>query len=85
MLTKTKLNTIDRWISKALNDLGSSHEEFLSANTALKEYNDMKGATKFLRILTQTIFKYADIRIEMVYKCCQIVNKVDLFWMSKFY
>ena len=46
MLTKTKLNTIERWISKALNDLGSSHEEFLSANTALKEYNDMKGATK---------------------------------------
>ena len=42
MLAKTKLNTIEVLISKALANSCVSHEEFVLVNDVLKEYDDMK-------------------------------------------
>ena len=41
-LAKTKSNTMEVLISKALIDPCISHDEFISINNVLKEYNDMK-------------------------------------------
>ena len=46
LLAKTKLNTIGVSISKALIDLIISHDEFVSVNNMLKEYDDMKEKIK---------------------------------------
>ena len=42
MLAKTRLNSIEVLIYKALIDSGVSHDEFLSVNNMIKEYDDMK-------------------------------------------
>ena len=42
LLRKDKLNTIEVLISKALIDTYISHEEFVSVNNVLREYNEMK-------------------------------------------
>ena len=46
MLAKTKLNTMEVLISKALTDTNASNDEFASVIYVLKEYNDLKEATK---------------------------------------
>ena len=43
-LAKTKLNPIEIFISKALTDLSISHDEFVSVNNVLKEYDDKKNS-----------------------------------------
>ena len=42
MLARTKLNTVENLISKALIDSSMSHDEFVSVNNMLKEYDNMK-------------------------------------------
>ena len=42
LLAKSKLSSIEVLNSKALIDSNISHDEFVSINNALKEYNDMK-------------------------------------------
>ena len=49
MLTKTKLNSIEVLISKALIDSNSSHDEFVLINNVLKEYDHMKEEIKNLK------------------------------------
>ena len=51
-LTKTKFNTIEVLISRALTNSYISHNEFALANTVLREYGDMKEAIKNLKIST---------------------------------
>ena len=46
---KTKLNSIEVLICKALIDLNISHDEFILVNNVLKEYDDMKKETKNLK------------------------------------
>ena len=46
MLAKTKLNKKGVLISNALIDSSISHDEFMSVNTMLKEYDDMKEEIK---------------------------------------
>ena len=46
MLAKTKLNTIEVLISKALIDSSISHDEFVSEDIVLKEYDEMKEEIK---------------------------------------
>ena len=46
MLAKTKLNTEEALISKDLIDSDISHDEFVSVNNVLKEYDDMKEEIK---------------------------------------
>ena len=46
MQAKTKLNTVEVMISKALIDSNISHEEFVLVNNVLKEYNGMKEEIK---------------------------------------
>ena len=46
LLAKSKLNSIEALISKALIDLYPSHDEFLSLNNVLIEYNEMKKEIK---------------------------------------
>ena len=48
LLTKSKLNSIEVLISKALIDSVISHDEFVLINNLLKEYNEMKEAIKNL-------------------------------------
>ena len=42
MLAKTKLNTIEVLIFKIFIDSNIGHDEFLSENNMLEEYDDMK-------------------------------------------
>ena len=58
MLVKSRLNSIEVLISKALIDSNMSHDEFVLINNVLKEYDNMKEETKkfkdlnsFLKIL----------------------------------
>ena len=46
------LNSIEILISKALIDSCISHDEFISENDALKEYDDMKKEVKNLKAST---------------------------------
>ena len=45
-LEKSKLNTIKVLISKALIDSNNIHDEFVSANVVLREYNKMRKEKK---------------------------------------
>ena len=49
MLTKSKLNSIEVLISKALLDSVISHDEFVLINDVLKEYKEMKEGIKNLK------------------------------------
>ena len=42
LLARTKLDTIQVLICKALIDLYINHDEFISVNNVLREYNEMK-------------------------------------------
>ena len=44
LLRKDKLNTIEVLISKALIDSYISHNEFVSVNNVLREYNEIKNS-----------------------------------------
>ena len=46
MSAKSKLNTIEVLISKALLDSYFNHDEFVSINNVLREYNEMKEEIK---------------------------------------
>ena len=46
LLAKTKLNTIEVLISKAIIDSFTSHDEFFLLNNVLREYDDMKKKKK---------------------------------------
>ena len=46
LLGKTKLDTIGVIISKALIDLYISHDEFVSVNNLLREYNEINEEIK---------------------------------------
>ena len=48
LLAKSKLNSIEVLISKALIDSNISHDEFVLINNVLKEYDDMKEEIKNL-------------------------------------
>ena len=49
MLAKSKLNSIEVLISKALIDSNISHGKFVLINNALKEYDNMKEEIKNLK------------------------------------
>ena len=44
LLRNDKLNTIEVLISKALIDSNISHDEFVSVNNVLREYNEIKSS-----------------------------------------
>ena len=46
LLEKRKLHTIEALISKSLIDSYISHDEFVSINNSLREYNEMKEEIK---------------------------------------
>ena len=48
-LVKSKLNSIEFLISKALIDSVNSHDEFVLINNVLKEYNEIKEEFKNLK------------------------------------
>ena len=49
LIAKTKLNSTEVLISKALIDSNISHDEYFSINKVLKEYDDMKEEIKNLK------------------------------------
>ena len=54
-LAKSKLNKASNKVSKALIDSSISHDEFVSTNNVLKEYNKMKEEIKKLKDLIKFI------------------------------
>ena len=52
LLAKSKLNSIEVLISKALIDSNISHDEFILINDVLKEYDNMKEEIKNLKTST---------------------------------
>ena len=46
LLAKTSLNTIEVLISEALIDAYINHDELVSVNNVLREYNEMKEEIK---------------------------------------
>ena len=46
LLAKSKLNSIEVLIYKALIDSNISHDKFILINNVLKDYDDMKEETK---------------------------------------
>ena len=58
MKGKSKLDTIEVLIPKALINSYISHDEFVSVNNALREYNEMKEEKKILKLLWNTLYKY---------------------------
>ena len=52
MLAKTKLNSIEVLISKALINSYISHDELVLVNNVLKEYDDMKEENENLKTST---------------------------------
>ena len=46
LLAKNKLNTIEFFFSKALNDSYINYDKFISVNNVLQEYNEMKKEIK---------------------------------------
>ena len=49
LLAKSKLNSIEVLISKALIDSNISHDELVLTNNVLKEYDDIKQELKNLK------------------------------------
>ena len=48
-MAKSKLNSIEVLISKALMDSNINQDEFVSINNVIKEYDDMKEKRKNLK------------------------------------
>ena len=48
LLGKDKLNTIEVLISKALIDSHIIHDEFVSVNNVLREYNEIKSCIRYI-------------------------------------
>ena len=65
LLAKSKLNSIEILISKALIDFSISYDEFVLINDVLKEYDYMKEETK------STNDKYLNINFN--YKCLKYI------------
>ena len=69
MLGKDKLNTIEVIISKSLIDPYFSHDEFVSVNNVLREYNEIKEEIKNLEI---SVIYY----IKTMENYCSVVKKI---------
>ena len=80
MLAKTKLNTIEVFISKALTDSNICHDLFMLINNKLEEFDDMKkeiknsSSTKWIFIVLNfwcllKIKRKIDAKISL-YSCC---------------
>ena len=70
MLAKSKWNSIDVLIYKALIDLNISHDEFVLMNNVPKDYDNFKEKIKNLK--TWKLIKTFDIFINNVTLECQI-------------
>ena len=57
LLAKTKLNTIEVLISKALIDSYINHDKIVSVNNVLREYNEMKDEIIYLKMLFNILNK----------------------------
>ena len=60
MVRKTKLNTMQFLISKALFDSNINHGEFVAVNNVLKEYDNMNEENMKI---------YENMKILMINKC----------------
>ena len=57
LLGKDKLNTTEVLIFKALIDSYINHDEFVSVNNILREYNDMKNEIKNTETSVDILYK----------------------------
>ena len=77
MIRKAKLDTIEILISKALIDQYIGHDKFVSINSVLKEYNEMKEEIKNPQnILEYIIWKWRRCIVSVVRKILQ--TKIQL-------
>ena len=80
MFAKSKLNSIEVLISKALIDLNISHDEFVFINNVLKQYNDTKEE---LYKLIQFIQGFS-LFIKKCYHVVWSVEKIEKVKTQKF-
>ena len=72
MLAKSKLNSIEVLISKALIDSNISHDEFVLINNMLKEYEEERRNQKF-----KDLIKFIEDFSLFIKQCYHIVWSVE--------
>ena len=79
MLAKSKLNTTEVVLSKALIDPNISHDEFALINNLLKEYNDMKEEIKNYNDKQRTLWfiNKFEVYIKQCYWIAWSVEKIE--------
>ena len=85
LLAKTKLDTIKVLISKSLINSFISHDEFVSVNNVLREYNKIIEEIKILNLLWNTLYKY-DWQKQKTYERNSVKTMVDndeILWLNK--
>ena len=71
LLAKSKLNSIEVLISKALIDSNISHDEFVLINKMLKEYDVMKEEIKNLKLIEDF-----SLSVKQLYRIVWTVEKI---------
>ena len=79
---KSKLNSIEVLISKALIDSVISHDEFVLINKVLKKYNEMEDLIKKCKDLIRFI-KYFSLFIKQCYCIVKSVEKIQKVYIKK--
>ena len=89
LLVKTKSNSVEVLISKALINSYTMHDEFVSVKNVLREYNEMKNNSKILKLLSlslcNTLYKITDLsRASYVKNGVEaVVDNDDILWLMK--
>ena len=68
MLAKTKLNTIEITVSRALFDLFISLDKFVSVSNLLREYNDMNEEIKNQKSHQRFIYIYIMYNVVLLFE-----------------
>ena len=87
LLVKTKSNSVEVLISKALINSYTMHDEFVSVKNVLREYNEMRNKLKILKLLSlcNTLYKITDLsRASYVKNGVEaVVDNDDILWLMK--
>ena len=87
LLVKTKSNSVEVLISKALINSYTMHDQFVSVKNVLREYNEMRNKLKILKLLSlcNTLYKITDLsRASYVKNGVEaVVDNDDILWLMK--
>ena len=83
LLTKTKLNSTEGVISKALIDSNITHDEFVLIDNMLKEYDEMKEETKTFNRSSDLAASQLNEDFALFIKILKICRKKYRKWKSR--